>query len=378
MARMVPPVLSNYRYDGEREIALKLQSDPATENWTILHSLDIASHQSQVAGECDFVIIIPGKGVLCLEVKGCRSLKVDGGLWYYGTKPQGEKRGPFKQASENMHSIRKYLLDRCPVFSQVVFWSAVIFPYVSFSKSSAEWHDWQVIDARSYNANPLSQLLMNIINQARNLLTQSSTVKWFKESCPDPDLQQGNTIADTLRPEFEFYETPAARYRKLHETLKQYTNEQFAALDAMQANSRVIFDGPAGTGKTLLAIEAARRTIQQGRKTLLLCFNKNIAQWIKLQFSEDDFQNLTVTTLHALMLNISRTEVPAQADSEYWTDILPEQAIGMLLAETEQGESHFDEIVIDEAQDILRQNYIDFIDLCLIGGITFIQQQPCS
>lgn len=369
MARMIPPVMSTYRYDGEREIALRIQNDPATENWSVLHSLDIADHKSQVVGECDFVIVIPGKGVLCVEVKGCRSLKVDGGIWYYGINPRGDKRGPFKQAADNMRSIQQNLLNKRPDFSRVVFWSAVIFPYISFSASSTEWHDWQVIDARSYIARPVSQLFMNVIDQARCLLSKTPTAKWFSMDSTEPDKNQRDIIVDVLRPEFEFYETPAIRHHKLYESLKRYTGEQFAALDAMQMNPRVLFNGPAGTGKTLLAIEAARRTIQQGRKTLLLCFNKNIAQWIKSQFSEDDFQNLTVSTLHALMLNLSKIQLPTTVDSVFWTDILPEQAIERLLTATEQQVDQFEVMIIDEAQDILRPDYLDFIDLCLIGGI---------
>jgi phosphate starvation-inducible protein PhoH len=40
--------------------------------------------------------------------------------------------------------------------------------------------------------------------------------------------------------------------------LKQYIDEQYMALDAMETNSCVVFAGPAGTGKTLLAVEAAK------------------------------------------------------------------------------------------------------------------------
>ncbi len=369
MARMIPPVMSDYRYDGEREIALKLQNSPATEGWTVLHSLDIANHRSQVAGECDFVIVVPGKGILCIEVKGCRSLKVEGGLWYYGTKLQGDRRGPFKQAAESMHSIRQYLLRKRPDLNKVVFWSAVIFPYITFSKSSPEWHDWQVIDARSYIARPASQLFANVLDQARTLLSESPTVKWFKRESNEPTSDQRDIIIDVLRPEFEFYETPAARHRELDEKLKQYTTEQFIALDAMQANPRVVFNGPAGTGKTLLAIETARRAIQQGKKTLFLCYNKFIARWIKSQFSESDFQNLTVRTLHSLMLNLCEITPPAPADAKFWTDILPEQAIEALLGDAEKQAEQFEVMIIDEAQDILRPNYLDFLDLCLAGGL---------
>jgi hypothetical protein len=362
--------MENCRYDGEREIAQRLQLDPATEDWYVLHSLDIVDHRSQVAGECDFVIIIPHKGILCIEVKGCRSLKVEGGLWYYGTKPKGDKRGPFKQAAENMHSIREYLLGKRPDLSRIVFWSAVIFPYITFSKSSPEWHDWQVIDARSYIARPVSQLFMNVIDQARLLLAESSTAKWFKNDSAELSGDQRDIVLDAFRPEFEFYESPAARRQELHEKLKQYTSEQYVALDTMQANPRVLFNGPAGTGKTLLAIEAARRATLQGEKTLFLCFNKFIAQWIKSQFSESDFQNLTVSTLHALMLNVCKGKLPASADSKFWNETLPEQAIGvLLLAGSERQSEQFDVMIIDEAQDILRPDYLDFLDLCLAGGL---------
>ena len=369
MAQMIPPVLSDYRYDGEREIALRLQNDPATEGWSVLHSLDIAEHRSQVAGECDFVIIIPGKGMLCIEVKGCRSLKVEGGLWYYGTKPQGDKRGPFKQASENMYSIRQYLLRKRPDLSKVVFWSSVIFPYITFSKSSPEWHNWQVIDARNYIARPISQLFLNVIDHARKLLAESTTAKWFALNSNEPDEDQCDIIVDVLRPAFEFYESPAARRRQLDESLKQYTGEQFIALDAMQANPRVVFNGPAGTGKTLLAIESARRAVQQKKKVLFLCYNKFIAQWIKAQFGDSGFHQLIVRTLHSHMLSSCRTKPPISDDSRFWTDILPDLAIESLLLDTERECEQYEVMIIDEAQDILRPEYLDFLDLCLLGGV---------
>ncbi|MFZ2630534.1 MAG: NERD domain-containing protein [Desulfosalsimonadaceae bacterium] len=307
MSILIPPIIADYKYEGERDIAVRLRDDPSTADWAVLHSLDIASHRSQIFGECDFVIVIPGKGVLCIEVKGCKSLKVDGGLWYYGTNPKGDSRGPFKQASEAMHSIRKYLIGKRPDLNNIVFWSGVIFPYINFEKASPEWHSWQVIDAGSYMSRPIHQLFSNILDQARIILSENPKTHWFRQSLSVPEIEQCRLITNILRPEFEFYETPTARRMELHETLKKYTCEQFIALDAMQANPRVIFNGPAGTGKTLLAIESARRASLCGRKTLFLCFNKLIAAWIKSQFSEADRQHLTISTLHSFMLKNFRT-----------------------------------------------------------------------
>lgn len=367
MAILIPPVIADYRFEGEREIAIRLQNDPATADWRVLHSLDIASHRSQLFGECDFVIIIPCKGVLCIEVKGCRSLKVDAGLWYYGTNPKGDSRGPFKQASEAMHSVRHYLVKRRPDLSHIVFWSGVMFPFINFAKDSSEWHSWQVIDAAAYMSRPIHQLFGNILDNARQALCQSPKTSWFNPSLAEPDLEQCLLIAETLRPEFEFYESPVARRKKLESTLRKYTREQFIALDAMQTNPRVLFNGPAGTGKTLLAIESARRAGLHGKKTLFLCFNKNIAAWIKSQFTETDKGLITVSTLHAFMLGIAGIKPPNSAVANFWTVKLPESASEVLMEEGE--ESAFDFLVIDEAQDILRREYLDFIDLCLKGGL---------
>src|SRR3972149_10176290 len=107
MARMYPPsVFSGTKSPGEVEVFGRLRDDPVPPSWTLLHSLDIASHRSQLVGEADFVIIVPSMGVLCLEVKGCLSVRREQGAWFYGTDPVADRRGPFRQAAEAMHSVR--------------------------------------------------------------------------------------------------------------------------------------------------------------------------------------------------------------------------------------------------------------------------------
>jgi hypothetical protein len=144
MARMIPPSISpSCASPGEREIFRRLKNDPETNGWTVLHSLDIADHVRQISGEADFVVIIPAMGVLCIEVKACSSLRRENGQWFYGLDNRPDMRGPFRQASEAMHSIRKRIIEIRPDFSHIVFWSAAIFPYVEFSVESDEWHPWQ-------------------------------------------------------------------------------------------------------------------------------------------------------------------------------------------------------------------------------------------
>ncbi|MBC2705604.1 NERD domain-containing protein/DEAD/DEAH box helicase [Desulfobacula sp.] len=365
MATIIPPVIADYKYDGERNVALKIKKDSKAKDWIVLHSLDVSKHISQVVGECDFVIIIPGKGVLCLEVKGCKSLAVDKGLWHYGKKSKGDKRGPFKQAADNMHSIRNYLTNLNFDLGKVIFWSAVIFPFISFKRKSLEWNDWQVIDSDNFNARPVSQLFSNVLDQARLLLKKKTGMNWFDPSFNGPDNGLCSVIKDILRPEFEYYQSPSSRRKKLSESLKKYTSEQFVALDAMQTNAMVVFNGPAGTGKTLLAIETARRSMLEGKKVLFLCFNKNISIWIKRQFEQEDLEKITISTLHALMLKVSGLKMESNPSSDFWSKTLPEAAIEKILNSDGTDVEAYDFLVLDEAQDVLRDEYLDFIDLLL-------------
>jgi len=49
---------SSTKSPGEIEIFNRLKNDPGTDGWVVLHSLDIAEHQSQISGELDFVLSV--------------------------------------------------------------------------------------------------------------------------------------------------------------------------------------------------------------------------------------------------------------------------------------------------------------------------------
>lgn len=368
MARMMPSLIHpGCSSPGEREVFYRLKNDPGTTDWIVLHSLDVADHPSKIAGELDFVVIIPHKGILCVEVKACRSLRRTGGNWYYGTNPRPDPRGPFKQVSEAMHSIRSEIAVSVPSLSRVVLWSAVIFPYIDFNVQSKEWHDWQVIDSKLFRARPISQLLETVIDSARAFL-EYSDVRWFWPGSREPYPQQCQEIADLLRPEFELFEGAKSKAVRRENELKMYTSEQFQALDAMESNPRVVFSGPAGTGKTFLAIEAARRSLAQGQRVLFLCYNRLLGQWLEEETRAFGKQ-LVTRTMHKHMLEVSgRRWVELDRDQLFWQEELPSLAIDALLQQTED-DNVFDMLIVDEAQDILRDAYLDFLDLSLKGGL---------
>ena len=247
--------------------------------------------------------------MLCLEVKACRSLRREDGLWYFGHDSKGDPRGPFKQASEGMHSLRQQVVRNDPTLSRVPFWSAVAFPFIEFTTASDEWYQWQVIDAPRFRRQPLASLISGILRSARSHLNSKSSARWFHESDRYPDQQQAAAIARILRPNFEFTErVPDRRARKQAEILR-YTEEQFAALDAMADNERVLFSGPAGTGKTVLALEAARRASNAGKEVLLLCFNRLLGRWLS-QHPIAQCEAVAAGTFHQYLLGITGIALP--------------------------------------------------------------------
>lgn len=352
---------------GEREVFRRLKDDPATGSWIVLHSLDIASHVKRVSGEADFIVIIPHQGVLCLEIKGCSRLRRERGSWYYGSDPVPDERGPFRQASEAMHSIRKRLVQIDPGLSRVVFWSAVVFPYVPFNATSGEWHEWQVIDRQLFTARPMGASLQSILERARAHLSGSMS-GWFDTKLSLPTTEQCERIAAILRPDFEFIESSKTRGDRLDQELRHYTAEQYLALDALESNPRIAFTGLAGTGKTLVAIEAARRDAAAGRRILLLCFNRLLAKWLESQTAALQ-PEVMMRTLHRHMLSVAAVSPPATPNDGFWEDELPLLAMEKLVDDA--GETNiFDELIIDEAQDVIRPGYLDFLDLSVRGGLS--------
>ncbi len=368
MPRMLPAdIYDGCASPGEREIFFRLKNSPGIDDWVILHSLDLAQHVRQVSGEADFVIIAPALGILCIEVKACTRLRRDDKGWWYGNDPKPDQRGPFRQAAEAMHSIRQRVAKARPDLSNIVCWSAVIFPYLNFDECSGEWHEWQVIDAQRFRTRTLPDLLRSVLTRARAYLQQKGT-NWFKQGDNRPTAAQANELAAILRPSFEVYASPKTRGQRLESELKQYTEEQYRALDAMTTNARVLFMGPAGTGKTLLAIEAARRGASDGRRVLFLCFNRHLGQWLADQMSSLA-PHVKVATLHRFMLDVSGLTAPAASSAAFWEIELPAQALSALL-DGALLDSQFDELIVDEAQDVLRPDYLDVLDVCLQGGLS--------
>ncbi|MFC9736709.1 NERD domain-containing protein [Streptomyces noursei] len=369
MARMIPSAFDSEATPspGEREVFQRLRDDPGTEGWVVLHSLGIANHPRQIQGEADFVVIVPGKGLLVLEVKAHeRVRRLPSGEWRLGSR-RPTLRSPFQQADEAMHAVKEKLRGQRGGVGMVPMTSAVLFTHSRFVVSGPmEWHSWQAIDTVALHSRPISALVAGVLDAHRAHLASIPSAGWFDPASAAPDSGQSDRILEVLRPSFEFAEPPKLRRQRMERETEAFTQQQYEVLDMIADNRRCLVRGAAGTGKTFVAVEAARRFAGGGLRVLLCCFNRQLGLWLKEEVAGID--GITAAHLHSYMAGLVPSARPtAGRDEEFFAEKLPDLALDALL---ERESPPFDVLVVDEAQDLMRESYLNVLDSTLRGGLS--------
>lgn len=373
MAKMIPARIDDDRVSaGERRVFGLLESDPATTDWTVLHSLGIARRPTGPYGEIDFVAIIPGEGVICLEVKGGR-LSCEEGVWRTMDRHGNVatlKKNPFLQARDSMFALRKAIVrhfgeaapeTRCPIGC------AVVFPDVPCPPLTPEFERSDAIDSDDLRG-PISKSIMRV---ARRRLRE------FQSRHGDllPTGSEATAIRSFLRPDFELILAKGVSVGRIEAKLLRLTEEQYARLDELEANRRCLFEGAAGTGKTLLALEYARRASGNGSKVALLCFNRLLGGWLQQQTKGT---GVAAGTWHAIVRRLILESSSANDFQEEEKKALQGGDTKALFAETypfygelalEELGTPFDVVVMDEAQDLCNQHTLDVLNLAMPGGL---------
>lgn len=373
---IVPDNIDNANSQGEKHVYRHFKSDINSRDFIILHSLFVSKHLTRVSGELDYLILAPGLGIFALEVKHGRVSR-DGGIWKFENrygKVNTSTVGPFRQVSDTMHSLRSYLLEVAgsnsklkEKISKFLFgWGVMFTSLDEFYDYGSEAESWQLFTRPSFRA-PASHYIKELSKGFHNKYYGKN---WYNVNDSRPSQKDCEEIFKLLRGDFSY------SYKTLNQILDEenlidhFTEEQFETLSFMEYNDRALIQGGAGTGKTIMATEWFQRNVDMGLRVGLICFNKKLGSKLNSELSgviDLNKTNSFVGNLHSYMISLTG-QVPPEIDPQQFYEMdLPLETLFVL--EDIPEEDRFDLLIIDEAQDLMTESYLDVFDSMVKGGL---------
>ena len=372
MSKMIPSRIDESTLSSaERLVFGLLQNDPGTSDWTVLHSLGLARRENAPYGEIDFVVVIPGEGIVCLEVKG-GGVSCKNGVWLTWNRRGIVSRlgkSPFLQARDSMYALRGFVQahfgqaaeSQCPIDC------AVVFTDVACPSVTPEFERDDAIDAFDLRR-PISDSISRVVSSRLRCHHPRNGERL-------PTLAQVRSILNFLRPNFDFVLARSLAMSRIEDRMLSLTEEQYDRLDELEYNPRCLFEGASGTGKTLLAVEYARRASEAGAKALPVCYNRLLGDWLRRQ---TDGTGITSGTWHETLKQIIAESSLGEEFLEQERELIAARDFRTLFDEIypfygeialEEMEAPFDVLVMDEAQDLCRRDVLDLVNRTLRGGL---------
>lgn len=310
-------------------------------------------------GEADLVVVHPEHGLLVLETKA-GSLARDGfGRWYGGGRALPES--PFAQARTSAHTLVR-LITADPRWASRLGWElrglhAVACPDVdraSLVPRGATTPASLGLDA------PLDLLLdrADLADPAATVAALERVFRfWSGDGARDRPLtaEQLGIVDAVLSPAAALRPLLAFELDEGERAILRPTSAQIRVLDVLRREPRASVIGPAGSGKTVVAVEKARRLAEAGLRVLFVCFNVPLEAALARHPDLEPFiadGRLRVTTFHRLCERLAAAAGtlpprPGHSDSEWFDVVLPralDEAIDRLRVGCQA-------IVVDEGQD---------------------------
>ena len=298
--RMIPSApSSDTQSSAEKKIFKRfenLSESDGFEDWICLHSLRLSKSEYTICGEIDFLLIGP-QGIFVCEVKGGR-VAFNGRSWIHTNRfgsSASNDRGPIKQAEQAMFSLKKNLSTSAvaPLIKGALFGWFVAFPDIEFDMTSQEWEGPEILDRDSIiTESAISESLKQMVSfwglkaesvhSKKKLLTREEIDKIASECRPlfDRSPSMKNMVTDALNISDEL------------------TEEQYRLMDLYSSNPRIICEGSAGTGKSFVGLELARRRRDEGLSVLVTARNPLLLSFLLAQSDTNGIDFLSWPEAH--------------------------------------------------------------------------------
>lgn len=332
-ARMIPS-LGPAEFDPRsREDYVYYALSGLPDDFTVIHSykmLEVLDGKKVSQREADFVVFNRKLGILVIESKAGR-IRCEHGEWLYANgTPMRKYGGPYRQAdsikwklSARFADVRlESLLDRCKITHAVWLPSlgAHELGFIDFCPEASRDITLCKTDLKDPTAQITRIMRMDVGGGRTTRLTEA---------------EANEILQKVLLPEFNIVPTNSIDYEFNDFVFARLLDSQVRVLDFLQDQKTAAINGAAGTGKTLIAIERAKRAARDGR-VLFLCFNALLKDDITLRCK--DVPEIDVYTIPGYACKVKNTREPNYS-------ALTEELM-------EHPESFpYDHVVIDEGQD---------------------------
>ena len=305
-------------------------------------------------GEADLVVVHPEYGLLVIETKAGEPSRDSGGNWFIGSHELD--RSPFEQAAAAKRNLVDALCEvlSLPAGHRPRSGHAVALPDADLA-TLPRGHGLLGPDAPR-------ELILDAADLADEHATRRALDRtwawWVGDGSRDYPLTdaQIERIDEFLAPVVSLHRLLRRDVDEGHERLLEASRAQRLVLNQHRTTRRLDIVGPAGSGKSLVAIEKARRLAREGWRTLFVCFNQPLATAVMREFEQDGEppdRRPTVSTFHQLCetLGTRAGTLPTKSEPlppDWWDVALPtalDDAIDALPDE------RFQAIVVDEGQD---------------------------
>lgn len=348
MVTMIPPGAKPGANRSEREVFSAFEGITDRPDWIVIHSLQLARNLFALESEADFIVLVPGKGIVVIETKNPKYVEYSGGNWYLDKLPKPTK-DPLQQVSRARANIRGFLKQHDENINDIPFARMLWFTSIGrhqFSNNSVgdmQFFEWELglAEDKDKPVTAIEKLLNNHIT----FFADNGELNY------DPDAftkDRAEALASALLSNFRGFESAEEIAKSRYKIEQKMLEEQLAILELVEFNNHIYFDGGAGTGKSFLLAEAARTFAKQGKKTLVTCWNYMMAEELASTLARP---NITVKDLNSLMLDICGLDAnPEGAGTDWYENELPKKAIEALKENPALG--GYEALCVDEFQDI--------------------------
>lgn len=337
-----------------------------SDEFIVLHSLRTFDHEKKPMAEADFVIIGPA-GILVLEVKGF--FRCVAGVWEFADD-KTKTESPLEQASGCMFAIMNRL-DQLLVSSvdgelhrAISFGSGFVSTKTELPGDMVEIPRELFIGPRKMTLNPRGALKDYVLSVQEYWLQRNQRQNRSRRRLTADEVK---CIANKLRPDVSAPLDVFTNLKLMDGKMAQATDQQHAAIRGALSNPRLLIEGMAGTGKTVLAVNVANSFAAQGKRVLLLCFNENLSSYLAESVSD----SVRVSTVHKMFSAVTSSPEARELLRDYpeesrWCEGEP-LVFSMFDATEEQDK--YDVLILDEAQDVMTRNFLDAIFRLVKGGV---------